>query len=149
VTDRSEPLSPALFRAVAKAFKGINAELGRRLEPHGLHPGAGMPGGGDYGAAKAGLHGLARSLAWELGRDGILVNVIDTGFTLTERNLGHFDDEARQRVSGLVPSRRLSTPEEVARLVVFLGSAANGNISGEIVREGSSTAGSAHTAMVA
>jgi NAD(P)-dependent dehydrogenase (short-subunit alcohol dehydrogenase family) len=109
----------------------------------------GMPGGGDYGAAKAGLHGLARSLAWELGRDGILVNVIDTGFTLTERNLGHFDDEARRRVCGLVPSRRLSTPEEVARLVVFLGSAANGNISGEIVREGSSTAGSAHTAMVA
>jgi MarR family transcriptional regulator, organic hydroperoxide resistance regulator len=39
VTDRSESLSPALFRAVAKAFKGINAELGRRLEPHGVHPG--------------------------------------------------------------------------------------------------------------
>jgi 3-oxoacyl-[acyl-carrier protein] reductase len=109
----------------------------------------GMPDGGDYGAAKAGLHGLARSLAWELGRDGILVNVIDTGFTLTERNLGHFSNELRERVSGAVPSRRLSTPEEVARLVVFLGSQANGNISGEIVREGSSTAGSAHTAMAA
>jgi DNA-binding MarR family transcriptional regulator len=34
-----EPLSPALMRAVAKAFKGVNAELGRRLEPHGVHPG--------------------------------------------------------------------------------------------------------------
>jgi NAD(P)-dependent dehydrogenase (short-subunit alcohol dehydrogenase family) len=109
----------------------------------------GMPGGGDYGAAKAGLHGLARSLAWELGREGILVNVVDTGFTLTERNLEHFGDEMRERVAGAVPSRRLSTPEEVARLVVFLGSAANGNISGEIVREGSSTAGSAHAAMAA
>jgi 3-oxoacyl-[acyl-carrier protein] reductase len=109
----------------------------------------GMPGGGDYGAAKAGLHGLARSLAWELGREGILVNVVDTGFTLTERNLEHFGDEMRERVAGAVPSRRLSTPEEVARLVVFLGSAANGNISGEIVREGSSTAGSAHAAAAA
>jgi NAD(P)-dependent dehydrogenase (short-subunit alcohol dehydrogenase family) len=109
----------------------------------------GMAGGGDYGAAKAGLHGLARSLAWELGRDGILVNVVDTGFTLTDRNLEHFGDEMRERVAGAVPSRRLSTPEEVARLVVFLGSAANGNISGEIVREGSSTAGSAHAAMAA
>jgi NAD(P)-dependent dehydrogenase (short-subunit alcohol dehydrogenase family) len=107
----------------------------------------GMPGGGDYAAAKAGLRGLARSLAWELGRDGILVNVIDTGFTLTERNLGHFDDEMRGRVAAGTPSRRLSTPEEVARLVVFLGSPANGNISGEIVREGSSTAGSTHAAM--
>jgi NAD(P)-dependent dehydrogenase (short-subunit alcohol dehydrogenase family) len=107
----------------------------------------GMPGGGDYGAAKAGLHGLARSLAWELGREGILVNVVDTGFTLTERNLERIADEMRERVAGAVPSGRLSTPEEVARLVVFLGSAANGNISGEIVREGSSTAGSAHAAM--
>lgn len=109
----------------------------------------GMPGAGDYTAAKAGLHGLARSLAWEVGSDGILVNVIDTGFTLTERNLGHFDDEMRERVAAGTPSRRLSTPEEVARLVVFLGSAANGNISGEIVREGSSTAGSTHAAMAA
>jgi DNA-binding MarR family transcriptional regulator len=39
VADPSEPLSPALFRAVAKAFKGINAELSRQLEPHGVHPG--------------------------------------------------------------------------------------------------------------
>jgi MarR family transcriptional regulator, organic hydroperoxide resistance regulator len=39
VTQTGEPLSPALVRAVAKAFKGINAELSRRLEPHGVHPG--------------------------------------------------------------------------------------------------------------
>jgi DNA-binding MarR family transcriptional regulator len=39
VAPSGEPLSPALFRAVAKAFKGINSELGRRLEPHGVHPG--------------------------------------------------------------------------------------------------------------
>jgi NAD(P)-dependent dehydrogenase (short-subunit alcohol dehydrogenase family) len=109
----------------------------------------GMSGGGDYGAAKAGLHGLMRSLAWELGREGILVNAVDTGFTLTARNLESFPDELRERVSASIPSRRLSTPEEVARLVVFLGSAANGNISGEIVREGSSTAGSAHASMAA
>jgi MarR family transcriptional regulator, organic hydroperoxide resistance regulator len=39
VSETGEPLSPALFRALAKAFKGVNAELGRRLEPHGVHPG--------------------------------------------------------------------------------------------------------------
>jgi MarR family transcriptional regulator, organic hydroperoxide resistance regulator len=39
VAEPAEPLSPALFRALAKAFKGVNAELGRRLEPHGVHPG--------------------------------------------------------------------------------------------------------------
>ena len=39
MADTGERLSPALFRALAKAFKGVNAELGRRLEPHGVHPG--------------------------------------------------------------------------------------------------------------
>jgi DNA-binding MarR family transcriptional regulator len=39
VAETGEPLSPALFRALAKAFKGVNAELGRRLEPYGVHPG--------------------------------------------------------------------------------------------------------------
>jgi MarR family transcriptional regulator, organic hydroperoxide resistance regulator len=39
VSETGEPLSPALFRALAKAFKAVNAELGRRLEPHGVHPG--------------------------------------------------------------------------------------------------------------
>jgi NAD(P)-dependent dehydrogenase (short-subunit alcohol dehydrogenase family) len=135
----------ATVRAVLPAMRGRKG--GRIvLMSSGLAE-EGMAGGGDYGAAKAGLHGLARSLAWELGRDGILVNVIDTGFTLTDRNLGHFSDELRDRVAAAVPSRRLSAPEEVARLVLFLGSAANGNISGEIVREGSSTAGSAHAAV--
>ncbi|MEU9576106.1 SDR family oxidoreductase [Streptomyces chilikensis] len=43
-----------------------------------------MPGPGPYGTAKSGLHGLARSLAWEAGRDGILVNVVAPGFTLTD-----------------------------------------------------------------
>jgi NAD(P)-dependent dehydrogenase (short-subunit alcohol dehydrogenase family) len=133
----------ATVRAALPAMRGRIVLMSSGLAEEG------MAGGGDYGAAKAGLHDLARSLAWELGRERILVNVIDTGFTLTERNLGHFTDGLRERVSRSVPSGRLSTPEEVARLALFLGSAANGNISGEVVREGSSTAGSAHTAMIA
>jgi 3-oxoacyl-[acyl-carrier protein] reductase len=136
----------ATVRAAIPAMRGRDGGGRIVLVSSGLAE-EGMPGGGDYGAAKAGLHGLARSLAWELGREGILVNVVDTGFTLTERNLEHIGHEMRARVAGAVPSRRLSTPEEVARVIVFLGSAANGNISGEIVREGSSTAGSAHAAM--
>jgi NAD(P)-dependent dehydrogenase (short-subunit alcohol dehydrogenase family) len=138
------------FATVRAALPAMRNRSGGRivLVSSGLAE-EGMPGGADYGAAKAGLHGLARSLAWELGQDGILVNVIDTGFTLTDRNLGHFSDETRRHFSTAVPSRRLSTPDEVARLVVFLGSAANGNITGEIVREGSSTAGSAHATFAA
>src|SRR5690606_1845307 len=103
----------------------------------------GLPGPGAYGTAKAGLHGMARALAWDGGRDGILVNVVAPGFTLTERALD-FPQEIIDRLSAAVPTRRLSGPEEVAGLVVFLGSAANGNLTGELVREGSSAARAPH-----
>jgi NAD(P)-dependent dehydrogenase (short-subunit alcohol dehydrogenase family) len=104
----------------------------------------GQPGPSPYGPAKATYMGIARQLAWDAGRDGILVNVVGTGFTVTERNLEHFPDESRERVAALTPSGRLSTPDDVATLVVFLGSAANRNITGEIVYEGSSNGRSAH-----
>ncbi|MFC5821527.1 SDR family NAD(P)-dependent oxidoreductase [Nonomuraea harbinensis] len=103
----------------------------------------GLPGPGPYGTAKAGLHGMARALAWEGGRDGILVNVVAPGFTLTEKASG-FPRKIIDELAAGVPTRRLSDPEDVARLVVFLGSAANGNLTGELVREGSSAARAPH-----
>ena len=104
----------------------------------------GVPGPSPYGVAKSGLHGLARQLAWDVGRDGILVNVVAAGFTLTERNLDAFPDSMRERVSAQTPSRRLSSPAEVAALIAFLGSGANTNLTGEVIREGSSTGRSGH-----
>ncbi|MEU6172924.1 SDR family NAD(P)-dependent oxidoreductase [Streptantibioticus parmotrematis] len=84
-----------------------------------------------YGAAKAGLHGLARSLMWDLGDSGVLVNVVCPGLTATPAVLSRLPAAVRDRESGATPTTRLSTPDEVARSVVFLGSAANGNITGE------------------
>lgn len=103
----------------------------------------GVPGPGPYGTAKAGIHGLARSLAWEGGRDGILVNVVAPGFTLTERRPG-IPQPIIDRLAAGTPTRRLSLPDDVAQVVVFLGSAANGNLTGEVVREGSSAARAPH-----
>ncbi|WP_049564585.1 SDR family NAD(P)-dependent oxidoreductase [Nonomuraea sp. SBT364] len=103
----------------------------------------GLPGPGPYGTAKSGLYGMARSLAWEAGRDGILVNVVAPGFTLTER-APDFPRAIVDRLAAGTPSRRLSRPQDVAGLVVFLGSAANGNLTGELVREGSSAARAPH-----
>jgi 3-oxoacyl-[acyl-carrier protein] reductase len=93
-----------------------------------------------YAAAKAGLVGLARTLAWDAGRDGVLVNVVGTGFTRTDRNEGRFGAEMFERVGELVPQRRASESDDVARLVLFLGSAANTSVTGEVVREGTSAA---------
>lgn len=104
----------------------------------------GWEGAAAYSTAKAGLVGLARSLAWEVGREGILVNVVAAGLTLTEDLRARLPAEIAERFAGRVPSRRLSGPEDLANLVVFLASGGNRNISGELVRDGSATGRSAH-----
>ncbi len=106
----------------------------------------GLPGPGPYGTAKSALHGMARALAWNAGGDGILANVVAPGFTLTERNAGGPERLIEALAEG-TPSRRLSTPDDIAPLLVFLGSAANGNLTGELVREGTSAARAPHAAM--
>ncbi|MEV0588566.1 SDR family NAD(P)-dependent oxidoreductase [Nonomuraea sp. NPDC050310] len=103
----------------------------------------GTPGSGPYGSAKAALHGLMRTLAWQAGGDGVLVNVLAAGLTATDST--PVPQEVRDAVAAKIPSRRLSTSEDVAALAVFLGSAANRNLTGEILREGSNAARSAHT----
>jgi 3-oxoacyl-[acyl-carrier protein] reductase len=86
-----------------------------------------------YGAVKAAFHGLARGLAWDAGPDGVLVNVVAPGLTLTEDVLTALPLPVREREVEHTPTRRLSTPEQVGATVVFLGSAANANITGEYV----------------
>lgn len=103
----------------------------------------GVPGPGPYGTAKSGLYGLSRGLAWEGGRDGILVNVVAPGFTLTESR-ADLPDAVTDMLAAGTPTRRLSSPDDVARLIVFLASDANGNLTGEVIREGSSAARAPH-----
>ena len=90
----------------------------------------GRPGRAFYTAAKAALHGLSRSLAWDAGRDGVLVNAVCPG--LTEHSTPVPEAVRREEIAR-TPSGRLSTPEDIARAVVFLSSAANGNITGEVL----------------
>lgn len=94
----------------------------------------GLQGAGSYAAAKAGLHGLSRTLARELAPAGILTNVVMPGMTLTERAHRTLPQNIREQVASQTPTGRLTTPEDVAAAVVFLGSAANGHINGEIIR---------------
>ncbi|RJL35882.1 SDR family NAD(P)-dependent oxidoreductase [Bailinhaonella thermotolerans] len=91
----------------------------------------GRPGQEFYGAHKLALHGLARSLRWDLGPSGVLVNVVCPGLTATPRVLAGYPRDRGAAEVAATPTGRLSTPEEVASAVVFLGSAANGNICGE------------------
>lgn len=139
-TDLAAPF--ALLQAVIPALRARG--WGRIVLVSSGSGEEGWEGAAAYAAAKAGLVGLARSLAWELGREGILVNVVAPGLTLTDRLRATVPSEIVERFAARVPSRRLSAPEDVAGLVVFLASEANRNISGELVREGSATGRSAH-----
>lgn len=94
----------------------------------------GKPGAGAYGAGKLALYGLTRSLAWELGPEGILVNMVVPGQTLTETVRANVSAPALEEKGAALPSGRMSRPEDVANAVLFLGSAANGNTNGETLR---------------
>jgi 3-oxoacyl-[acyl-carrier protein] reductase len=139
-TDLAGPY--ALLQAVVPVMRGRS--WGRIVLVSSGAGEEGWEGAAAYATAKAGLVGLARSLAWELGREGILVNVVAAGLTLTERVRQAAPAEVVERIACRLPTRRLSEPADVAELIVFLASAANGNVSGEILREGSATGRSAH-----
>lgn len=93
----------------------------------------GMSGAEYYTAAKAGLHGLGRSLAWSLGPAGVRVNVVMPGLTMTDRNAANFPAPLKQLETDRTPMGRLVVPEDVADTVVFLCSEANRGITGEVI----------------
>ena len=94
----------------------------------------GWPGLGPYATAKSGLHGLTRTLAAELGPANILSNVVMPGAVMTERTEKNIPAEQREQLRQHLPTRQLIMPEDVAAVIVFLGSPVNRQIIGEIVR---------------
>jgi NAD(P)-dependent dehydrogenase (short-subunit alcohol dehydrogenase family) len=117
-------LLPALRRSAG-------ASIVNNASVDGLH---GHPHAPVYSVAKAGLIGLTRSAAYELGGDGIRVNAvapggIETAMTRSARFPVRFRDE----VARLTPLRRFGAPEEVARAIVFLASDDASFITGEVL----------------
>jgi 3-oxoacyl-[acyl-carrier protein] reductase len=91
----------------------------------------GFPGNVSYVAAKAGLHGLTRVMSRELAAAGILTNVVMPGFTPADKQMPpQLIDKAREAAA----TRQVTQPGDVARMIVFLCSAANTNTTGEAIR---------------
>jgi 3-oxoacyl-[acyl-carrier protein] reductase len=133
------------FRANAEgAFAAIQAVLpsmrtlgwGRIVNVSSGVAEDGVPGLSSYGAAKVSLHGLTRTLCKELGPAGILINVVMPGPTLTERMSAALPPTVKQQRAQASPIRRLLPPEEVVPTIVFLSSAANTAVTGEMIRAG-------------
>lgn len=89
----------------------------------------GMPGQGNYSAAKAGLIGASKALAQEVAKRKVTVNVVAPGFIETDMTTDIPADVVKQ----LVPMGRMGKPEEVASLVSFLASKEASYITGEVI----------------
>ncbi|MGY6653656.1 SDR family NAD(P)-dependent oxidoreductase [Amycolatopsis sp. TRM77291] len=84
-------------------------------------------------SAKAALTGAARSLGVEFGRRGVLTNVVTPGGVMNEELTAWLTPERLERLQARICTGRFSTPDELAKTITFLVSAANGNICGENV----------------
>jgi 3-oxoacyl-[acyl-carrier protein] reductase len=94
----------------------------------------GAPGLEHYAAAKAALGGISRSLAGSAGPAGILTNVVMPGLIPTTRQRRTIPAPVLEHLAAQTPTRRLATEDDVARVVVFLASAANASVTGTEIR---------------
>ena len=93
---------------------------------------SGNAGQCNYSASKAGMIGLAKSIAKEMGPRGIRANCIAPGFIITEMT-SQLSDEVREGWMKTIPLRRGGTPEDVANVALFLASDLSSYVSGQVI----------------
>lgn len=121
------------YRVVRRAVRNMTrAHTGRIVLVSSVVAFAGQTGQANYAASKAGLVGLARSLARELGRWNITVNVVAPGFIDTDMT-AVLGDKAKAATVSRIPLGRTAAPEEVAAVVRFLASPEAGYVTGTVV----------------
>jgi len=121
------------FRVARRATKGLlKLKRGRLIFVGSVVGSVGSAGQINYSSSKAGLVGMARSFARELGSRGITANVIAPGFVETDMT-ATLDEKRRGEISGSVPLGRFCTAEEIADVVTFIASPQASYISGALI----------------
>jgi len=121
------------FHVLRRATPGmVRARWGRIVLVGSVVALTGSAGQANYASAKAGLVGLTRTVARELGSRGITANLVAPGPIATAMT-DAVSDERRAQMTGQVPLGRFGTPEEVAAVVAFLCSDAAGYVSGAVL----------------
>lgn len=93
---------------------------------------SGNAGQSNYSASKAGMIGLAKSVAKELGSRGVRANAIAPGFIITDMT-AVLSEEVKKQWAAQIPLRRGGTPEDVANVATFLGSDLSSYVTGQVV----------------
>jgi 3-oxoacyl-[acyl-carrier protein] reductase len=121
------------YRVAKRAASGmLRARSGRLIFISSVVGLSGAPGQVNYAASKAGLVGLARSIARELGSRHITANVVAPGFVETDMT-AELPPARRQEILASIPLGRFATPEEVAGVVTFLAGPAGAYLTGAII----------------
>lgn len=121
------------FRVTKRATRNmLKARFGRVIYISSVVGMLGAPGQVNYAASKAGLIGMARSIARELGSRNITANVVAPGFIETDMTAG-LTEERKKQILGNVPAGRYGQVEEIAAAVTFLASDQAGYINGAVL----------------
>lgn len=110
----------------------LKARYGRIIFIASIAGVVGNPGQANYAAAKAGLLGVTRSLAQEMGARGITVNAVAPG--LIDTDMSEAIGVQREAILSRIPAGRIGRPEEVAAVVAFLTSADAAYVNGETIK---------------
>ena len=121
------------FFASQQALPGmIKARWGRIVNIASVVGQAGSPGQANYAASKAGLIGLTKALAQEVGSRGITVNAVAPGYIQTDMTAG-LPEELKQKMLASIPLARMGVPADVANAVKFLVSDDAAYITGHVL----------------
>lgn len=120
----------ATFKLCKGVLRGMmKSRWGRIVNISSVVGATGNPGQGNYAAAKAGMVGMSKSLAYEVASRGITVNAVAPGFIETAMT-DKLTDDQKSGILGQIPSGRMGTPEEIAAAVLYLSSPEAGYVTG-------------------
>jgi 3-oxoacyl-[acyl-carrier protein] reductase len=125
-------LKSAFFCSRAALRHMLKARAGRIVSIASVVGIIGNPGQANYSAAKAGIIGLTKTLAKEVGSRGITVNAVAPGYIQT-RMTEALDDKQREALKARIPLNSLGTPEDVAEAVAFFASEEAHYITGQVL----------------
>ena len=120
----------ATFKLCKGVLRGMmKSRWGRIVNISSVVGATGNPGQGNYAAAKAGMVGMSKSLAYEVASRGITVNAVAPGFIETAMT-DQLTDDQKSTILTQIPSGRMGTPEEIAAAVLYLASAEAAYVTG-------------------
>ncbi|MEM6738972.1 MAG: 3-oxoacyl-[acyl-carrier-protein] reductase [Pseudomonadota bacterium] len=121
------------FRLCRGVLRGMmKARWGRIVNVGSVVGTTGNPGQGNYAAAKAGLVGMSKSLAYEVASRGITVNVVAPGFIATAMT-DKLSDDQKDKILTQIPAGRMGTPGEIGAAALYLTSAEAAYVTGAVL----------------